>query len=462
MASVLAPAAPLPVSAVLKKSLWTPEMATGLSLLNNNFNLSKGNSGRGDRVGRIFKHVFQADLDITHPNGLTDRKILDYYDSRTQATRTKIFKNIIEVRHPCQDQQDRVAKVLPLLRQAIADEGLGSVVIERNLAVATQGGDEEDEEDEEEVEEGGEMNKDVVKVESDGEYDEGQSHRSRRHAKRSRTSEVQLGEPGTKRSRTSKADVAPGFRDSWVDQYGEVVVVKAESSNRETVYSRSGRELKPTEKLKQKIQGGNRKARSTKTDATTTESITDGLASGLPEAAPQDINVWNTFASSEHNESKGSATWPETGGGKDKHGFLKTMRSTKPNSSEVMKKTGPLEALRQTSSAQGAGNEGVQQYFAPDGADFEDTHLFDLEVWAIETGHRDAELEMQGGGFKDKATASLIPARAIMVFWTTVTASISKSGPWRLATSMMTSTSKAASLAHKATVSLIPSLTMVL
>ncbi|KAK5690605.1 hypothetical protein LTR97_012160 [Elasticomyces elasticus] len=330
MASALATATPLPVSAAPKKGSWTPEMATRLSLLNNNFNLSKSNSGRGDRVGRIFKHVFQTDLDITHPNGLTDRKTLDYYDSRTQATRTKIFKNIIEVRHPCQDQRDRVAKVLPLLRQAIAVLGLGSVVVEGNVLVAAQGGEdedegEEDEEDEEEVEEGGETNKDVVKVECDGEYDEAQSHRSRRHAKRSRTSEVQTSEPVTKRRRTSNAVDASGIRDSLVDRYGEGVVVKAESSNRETVYSRSGRELKPTEKLKQKIQGVS--------------------AQG---AGNEGVQV--------------GASSP----------------------------TGPLQFVGSASLA-------LQQYFAPDGADFEDTHLFDLEVWAIETGHRDAELEMQGG-----------------------------------------------------------------
>ncbi|KAK4931607.1 hypothetical protein LTR49_001998 [Elasticomyces elasticus] len=300
MASALALTAPLPVSAAPKKGSWTPEMATGLSLLNKSFNLGKGTPGRGDHIGSIFKHVFQADLDITHPGGLTDKKILDYYDSRIQATRTKIFKNIIEVRHPSQDQQDRVAKALPLLRQAIAVLGLGSVVVERNVPVAAQGGDneDEDEEDEEEEEYEGE-DKESVKAESDGEY-EAQSHRSRRHAKKSRTSEVPPSEPVTKRSRTSKADSASGIRDSSVDQYGEGVVVKAESWNRETVYSRSGREVQPTEKLQQTINDGNRKARSLKTNATTTGAPTNGLVSSLPPEAPsQDVDVWNTFASSE-------------------------------------------------------------------------------------------------------------------------------------------------------------------
>ncbi|KAK3643734.1 hypothetical protein LTR56_010039 [Elasticomyces elasticus] len=88
-----------------------------------------------------------------------------------------------------------------------------------------------------------------------------------------------------------------------------------------------------------------------------------------------------------------------------------------PQLTEMRKKTAPVEALEQTSSPQGAEKVGgqvdtssstgplqfvgsaslaLQQYFAPQGSDFEDTHLFDLEVWAIETGYRDAELEMQG------------------------------------------------------------------
>ncbi|KAK3636555.1 hypothetical protein LTR56_005380 [Elasticomyces elasticus] len=416
MTSVLAPGAPLPVSVAPKKGLWTPEMATGLSLLNKNFNLSKGNSGRGDRVGRIFRRVFRADLAITHPGPLSDREILDYYDSRMQATRTKIFKNIIEVRHPCQDQQDRVAKVLPLLRQAIVDEDLSSAVIERSVAVAAQGDDEEEEE--EEVEEGGETNKEVVKVESDGEYDEAQSRCSRCRAKRSRTSEVQLGEPGTKRSRTSKADDISGIRDSLVDQYGEDVVVKAESSNRETVYSRSGRELKPTEKVLEAFQDGQRKTRGTKTSSTTSHTLTNGLERNLAIAPSQDVDLWNTFASAEHNESRNYAARAETGSRDDKHGFLERIRETMPQKSRTMKKNGSPKALEQTSTAQeaekvdgqvdassttgplqfvGSASLALQQYFAPEGADFEDTHLFDLELWAIETGHRNAELEMQDG-----------------------------------------------------------------
>ncbi|KAK4896457.1 hypothetical protein LTR27_005672 [Elasticomyces elasticus] len=402
----------------LTRSRWTLEYMTALTALNEDFNLAKGTPGRGERIGRIFRRVFRIDLGTTHTTDLSNKKILDYYDSRHQKGRNQDFKDVIEAVPSSAPQQARTAKILPLLRQAIVDEGLGSVVVERNLPVAVQGANEEDEDGEEEVEECDETNKEVVKVESHGEYDEAQSHRSRRHAKGSRTSEVQTTGPVTKRSRTSQADDVSGIRDSLVDQHGEDVVVKAESSNRETVYSRSGRELKPTEKLKQKTQDGNRESRSAKPDATATGAITNGLAPGLPEAAPQDVNVWNTFANSEHNESKSSTTRPEVGGGKDKHGLLKTIRSTKPNLSEVMKKTGPLEALRQTSSVQGAGNVGVQvgapsptgslqfvgsaslalqQYFAPDGADFEDTHLFDLQVWAIETGRRDAELAMQGG-----------------------------------------------------------------
>ncbi|KAK5747369.1 hypothetical protein LTR17_000008 [Elasticomyces elasticus] len=409
---------------LLTKSRWTLDYMTALTALNENFNLAKGTPGRGEHIGRIFRRVFRIDLGTTHTTDLSNKKILDYYDSRSQKGRTQDFKDIIEANPPSAAQQARMAKVLPLLRQAIADVGWGGVVVERNVAVSAQDGDEEDEDGEEETEECGERNKEVVKIESDGEYDEAQSHRSRRHAKRSRSSDVQTTGPVTKRSRTSQADDVSGIRDSMVDQYGEDVVVKAENSNRETVYSRAGREVKPTEKLQlqQTINDGDRKARSSKTNATTSGAPTNGLAPSLPGAPSQDVDVWNTFADSEHIESMRSATRPESGGSKDQHSSLELIRETMPQSTEKMKKTAPLEALEQTSSAQGAEKVGgqvdasrftrplqfvgsaslaLQQYFAPDGAEFEDTHLFDLEVWAIETGHRDAELRMrmQGGRF---------------------------------------------------------------
>ncbi|KAK5675273.1 hypothetical protein LTS10_012035 [Elasticomyces elasticus] len=401
----------------LTKSRWTLEYMTALTALNEDFNLAKGTPGRGERIGRIFRRVFRIDLGTTHTTDLSNKKILDYYDSRHQKGRNQDFKDVIEAVPSSALQQARTAKVLPLLRRAIVDEGLGSVVVERNLPVAVQSANEEDEEDENGEEEVDETNKEVVKMEPDGEYDQTQSHRSRRHAKRSRSSEVQPSEPLTKRSRTSRADDASGIRDSLVDQYGEGVVVKAESSNRETAYSRAGREVKPTEKLQQTIKDGNRKAHSSKTNATTTDAPTNGLIPSLPEAPSQHVDVWNTLASSEHIESTSNATRPESGGSKDQHSSLKLMHETMPHLTEMMKKTAPLEALEQTSSAQvaekvggqvdtssstgplqfvGSASLALQQYFAPQGSDFEDTHLFDLEVWAIETGYRDAELEMQG------------------------------------------------------------------
>ncbi|KAK5690935.1 hypothetical protein LTR17_025823 [Elasticomyces elasticus] len=400
----------------LTKSRWTLEYMTALTALNEDFNLAKGTPGRGEHIGRIFRRVFRIDLGTTHTTDLSNKKILDYYDSRNQKGRTQHFKDVVEANPPSAAQQARMAKVLPLLRQAVVDEGLGSVVVERNLPVAVQGAngeDEDDEDGEEEVEEGDETNKEVVKVESDGEYDEVQSRRSHRHAKRNRSSEVQPSEPVTKRSRTSKADGISGIRDSLVDQYGEGVVVKAESSNREIVYSGFGREVKPTA-----ITNGNHKARSAKTDATTTGALTNGLAPSLPEAPSQDVDVWNTFANSEHSESRKNGARPETGSRKDKHGFLPLMRETMPHLSEMMKKTGSPKALHQKSTAQGAeevngqvdassptgvlgfvgtSGQAVNMYSPPKDDDFEDAQQFDLNEWAIETRHRDAEIDIQGG-----------------------------------------------------------------
>ncbi|TKA82532.1 hypothetical protein B0A55_02292 [Friedmanniomyces simplex] len=111
----------------LQKTRWSPEYCTVLHLLFTMFNFTGSKQSKRADVANVFRHLFENDLTTTHPNGMTDDQISDYYQSRNCAGRSKNFE-AVEATPPSDEQAARVSRLLPLLTTAMNELGLMKTV----------------------------------------------------------------------------------------------------------------------------------------------------------------------------------------------------------------------------------------------------------------------------------------------------------------------------------------------
>ncbi|KAK0282993.1 hypothetical protein LTR35_006786 [Friedmanniomyces endolithicus] len=71
-------------------------------------------------IPKIFRHLFANDLAVTHPDGVTDNQIADYYRSRKCAGRSKNFQAI----EAAELSDEQLALVEGLMHEAGRVEGL--------------------------------------------------------------------------------------------------------------------------------------------------------------------------------------------------------------------------------------------------------------------------------------------------------------------------------------------------
>ncbi|KAK0262786.1 hypothetical protein LTS09_002761 [Friedmanniomyces endolithicus] len=114
--------APHTISSRLQKGRWTPEYCTVLHLLFANPTYMSKAAQRVD-IPKIFRHLFASDLLVTHPDGITDNQIADYYRSRKCAGRSKNF-DAIEAAELSDEQLALVARLTPLIRTVVEELGL--------------------------------------------------------------------------------------------------------------------------------------------------------------------------------------------------------------------------------------------------------------------------------------------------------------------------------------------------
>ncbi|KAK0847358.1 hypothetical protein LTR03_006335 [Friedmanniomyces endolithicus] len=115
----------------LQKGRWTPEYCTVLHLLFANPTYRSKAAQRVD-IPKIFRHLFASDLAVTHPDGVTDNQIADYYRSRKCAGRSKNFQ-AIEAAELSDEQLALVARLTPLIRTAVEELRLEEMAQEEDV-----------------------------------------------------------------------------------------------------------------------------------------------------------------------------------------------------------------------------------------------------------------------------------------------------------------------------------------
>ncbi|KAK0304401.1 hypothetical protein LTR01_007503 [Friedmanniomyces endolithicus] len=107
------------ISSKLQKGRWTPEYCTVIHLLFTNLTY-RSMAAQRVNIPKIFRHLFANDLAVTHPDGVTDNQIADYYRSRKCAGRSKNFQ-AIEAAELSDEQLALVASLTPLIRTAVEE-----------------------------------------------------------------------------------------------------------------------------------------------------------------------------------------------------------------------------------------------------------------------------------------------------------------------------------------------------
>ncbi|KAK1074966.1 hypothetical protein LTR74_000811 [Friedmanniomyces endolithicus] len=134
------------ISSRLQKGRWTPEYCTVLHLLFTNPTY-RSMAAQRVNIPKIFRHLFANDLLLTHPDGITDNQIADYYRSRKCAGRSKNFE-AIEAAELSNKQLALVVKLTPLIRTAVGEleleETPGEDGNDITASLTTSGGEVED------------------------------------------------------------------------------------------------------------------------------------------------------------------------------------------------------------------------------------------------------------------------------------------------------------------------------
>ncbi|KAK0269597.1 hypothetical protein LTR35_014710 [Friedmanniomyces endolithicus] len=123
--------APQTISSKPQKGRWTLEYCTVLHLLFTNPTY-RSKAAQRVNIPKIFRQLFANDLLLTHPDGITDNQIADYYRSRKCARRSKNFQ-AIEAAELSDEQLALVARLTPQMRTAVEELGLEEMAQEEDV-----------------------------------------------------------------------------------------------------------------------------------------------------------------------------------------------------------------------------------------------------------------------------------------------------------------------------------------